>query len=40
VVSLLGFDLSSAFNTLDPELLLNKLAAIGIMVRPNSWFRR
>jgi hypothetical protein len=39
VVGLLGFDLSSPFDTLDPELLLNKLAAVGIMGRPNLWFR-
>jgi hypothetical protein len=39
VVGLLGFDLSSAFNILDLELLLNKLAAVGITGRSNSWFR-
>jgi hypothetical protein len=39
VVGLLGFDLSSAFDTLDPELLLNKLAAVSITGRANSWFR-
>jgi hypothetical protein len=36
VVGLLGFNLSRAFDTLDPELLLNKLAAVGITGRPKS----
>jgi hypothetical protein len=39
VVGLLGFDLSSAFDTLDPSTLLDKLAAIGITGKCNTWFR-
>jgi hypothetical protein len=39
VVGLLGFDLSSAFDTLDPKLLLDKLAAVGITGKSNTWFR-
>lgn len=38
IVGLLGFDLSSAFDTLDPSALLNKLSALGITGRPHSWF--
>jgi hypothetical protein len=39
IVGLLGFDLSSAFDTLDPQLLLDKLAALGITGTAHSWFR-
>jgi hypothetical protein len=39
IVGLLGFDLSSAFATPDPSLLLDKLAALGITGTAHSWFR-
>jgi hypothetical protein len=39
IVGLLGFDMSSAFDTLDPSLLLDKLAALGITGSAHSWFR-
>jgi hypothetical protein len=39
IVGLLGFDLSAAFDTLHPDTLLQKLEAVGITGRSNSWFR-
>jgi hypothetical protein len=39
LVGLLGFDLSAAFDTLDPEVLLDKLMALGIRGRSAHWFR-
>lgn len=38
MVGILGFDLSSAFDTLHPSTLLDKLKSVGISGRSNSWF--
>ncbi len=37
-VAVLAADLSSAFDTVDKDLLLSKLTALGIRGRANSWF--
>jgi hypothetical protein len=38
IVGLLGCDLSSAFDTLHPDTLLNKLESVGVTSRSHSWF--
>jgi hypothetical protein len=38
IVDVLAFDLSAAFDTLDPAVLLPKLEALGILGRPLTWF--
>jgi hypothetical protein len=38
IVGVLAFDLSAAFDTLDPAVLLPKLEALGILGRPLTWF--
>jgi hypothetical protein len=38
IVGILSFDLSAAFDTLDPAVLLPKLSALGILGRSNRWF--
>lgn len=37
-MGVMGFDLSAAFDTLDPALLCSKLAKLGICGQSNNWF--
>ncbi len=39
ILGILGFDLSSAFDTIDCDLLCSKLADLGIKGRSNDWFK-
>ncbi len=39
ILGVLGFDLSSAFDTLDAGLLCSKLSNLGIRGRANNWFK-